>query len=282
MLDERLLHDYLQRIGAIRPERADAEALRYLQERHVLSVPFENLAFHLGEPIPHSVEAIRKVVYGHRGGGCFELNSAFSLLLEALGFHVTFLLGRIYRGNVLSKPLGHLALSVETGGMSVLRNAPDAAEKRHAWLVDVGQGNNSRTPLRLDLRTPQAGAHGQYLLSDTPEGDIDVARDGAPLYRIELRPRDLDFCAPLVWWYRTAPESPFATRPMCVLPTEKGRVSLAGDLLLREENGRQIKERLVSDEELLEAYESWFGITLDRVPPLPGKTGMRRARSDHE
>ena len=53
-------------------QRADAAALRYLQERHVLSVPFENLAFHLNEPVPRSVEAIRKIVYGGRGGCCFE------------------------------------------------------------------------------------------------------------------------------------------------------------------------------------------------------------------
>ncbi|MFM0068915.1 arylamine N-acetyltransferase family protein [Paraburkholderia aspalathi] len=273
MFDERLLDKYLQRIGAERPKLADAEALRYLQERHVLSVPFENLAFHLGEPVPHSVEAIKKVVYGHRGGSCFELNSAFALLLRAFGFQVNFLLGRIYRGKILSKQLGHLALWVETGGMPVSGDAPGAAveaeENRQAWLVDVGQGNNSRTPLRFDLRTPQADAHGEYLLSDASEGDIDVSRDGAPLYRLELRPRDLDFCAPLVWWYRTAPESPFATRLMCVLPTEKGRVSLAGDLLMREENDRQIKERLASDEDLRKAYKTWFGIVLDRLPPLP-------------
>lgn len=36
---------YLARIGADRPVRADIDALRDLQHRHLLAVPFENLSF---------------------------------------------------------------------------------------------------------------------------------------------------------------------------------------------------------------------------------------------
>ena len=38
-----LMDAYLRRIGASRPTRADADALRELQLRHLQTVPFENV-----------------------------------------------------------------------------------------------------------------------------------------------------------------------------------------------------------------------------------------------
>ncbi|WP_405951346.1 arylamine N-acetyltransferase [Streptomyces prunicolor] len=265
-MDEELIDAYLERIGAKRPERVDADTLRHLHERHVLSVPFENLFFLLGEPIPYSLDAVKKIVHERRGGGCFELNSAFAMLLEALGFQVTLLAGCIYRGEVLDSPIGHLALRVET-------DEPDG----HAWLVDVGQGSHSRWPMRLDLRTPQFDPHGAYLLDETPEGDIDVFRDGSPLYRMEMRPRKIEFGLPSMWWYQTAPDSPFRNRLICVQPREDGKVTLANRVLVREQGGERTRERIVTEEGLKEALETWFGIHLDQVPKIPGRTAAPTA-----
>jgi len=53
------LDAYLARIGAARPARADATALRELQVRHLLAVPFENLSIHLGERIVLEPGALR-------------------------------------------------------------------------------------------------------------------------------------------------------------------------------------------------------------------------------
>ncbi|MEU6227074.1 arylamine N-acetyltransferase [Streptomyces sp. NPDC047042] len=266
-MDSELVDAYLRRIGAERPERADAAALRYLQERHVLSVPFENLAFHLNEPVPQSVEAVRKIVYEGRGGCCFELNTAFALLLQTLGFRVSLLGGHIYRGKEISSPFGHLALRVEV-------DEPRAGGGS-SWLVDVGQGSHSRWPLDFALRTPQEDPHGAYLLTETPEGDIDVACDGVPLYRMEIRPRDAEFSTPVIWWYRTAPDSPFVRRIMCVQPREDGKVVLTGQLLIRDQNGHQTRERILAEEDLREAYRTWFGIHLERLPELPERPVAR-------
>ena len=52
------LDAYLARIGADRPPQADTAALRELQLRHLLTVPFENLSIHLGEPIVLDSEAL--------------------------------------------------------------------------------------------------------------------------------------------------------------------------------------------------------------------------------
>ncbi|HKO85179.1 MAG TPA: arylamine N-acetyltransferase, partial [Actinomycetota bacterium] len=78
---------YLARIGGARPWRTDAATLRELQLRHLLTVPFENLSIHLGEPIVLDPEAlVDKLVQRRRGGFCYELNGAFATLLAALGF----------------------------------------------------------------------------------------------------------------------------------------------------------------------------------------------------
>lgn len=265
LVDSELMDAYLERIGARKPERAGAADLRHLQERHVLSVPFENLSFHLDESIPHSVEAVRKIVHGRRGGCCFELNTAFAVLLSALGFRVTVLGGRIYRGRKLRSPISHLALRVET----IDDPAEEGRARESSWLVDVGQGSHSRRPLRWDLRTEQEDPHGRYLLRETPEGDIDVLCDGVALYRMETRPRDVDFFAPAVWWYRTAPDSPFASRLMCVQPRVDGKVTLSGNILVRELDGNPTRERIATEEGLKGAYRSWFGIHLDRLPRIP-------------
>lgn len=257
-IDDKIIDAYLLRIGASKPERADEEALRHLQERHVLSVPFETLAFQMGEPVPHSMDAVRKVVIDHRGGTCFEVNSAFAMLLRALGYQVDLLGGMIYRSGVMDQQMGHMALRVRTAQGS-------------SWLVDVGQGRHSRWPLRLDSRVPQEDPHGRYLLAEAAEGDLDVSVDGDLLYRVEPRGRSEEYGAPIVWWYRTSPQSPFSKRPICILPTEKGKVTLLGDKLIQEEGGRRTARRLTTEGELRAAYRTWFGIELDRLPDLSGK-----------
>ncbi|MEO6083498.1 MAG: arylamine N-acetyltransferase [Umezawaea sp.] len=267
VLEERLVDAYLAHIGAQRPQRADVAALRHLQERHVLSVPFETIAFYTREPVPHSTSAVRKIVDQRRGGSCFELNSAFALLLRALGYELDILQGRIYRNSVLDSRPGHMALRVRTPGL------PGPGEV--SWLVDVGQGRNSRYPLRLDAHEPQEDPHGTYLLVNAPEGDVDVLLDGNPIYRMESRVISEEYGEATVWWYLTSPKSPFVKHPICILPDENGRRSLVGNTLISEVNGRRTVRKLTTDAELLMAYKANFGIELDQVPQPSDVTPVR-------
>src|SRR5215831_11213210 len=73
-IDTQRLDAYLERIGASRLARPNADALHDLQRRHLLTVPFENLSIHLGEPIALDEDAMfEKVVERRRGGFCYEL-----------------------------------------------------------------------------------------------------------------------------------------------------------------------------------------------------------------
>ena len=91
------LDAYLARIGYHGPRHASREVLVALHEAHQASIPFENLDILLGREISLELDALqRKLVSGRRGGYCFEQNTLFRAVLEALGFRVTSLaaLGR--------------------------------------------------------------------------------------------------------------------------------------------------------------------------------------------
>ena len=138
-------------------------------------MPFENLSIHLGEPISLAPgDLLAKVVGRHRGGFCYELNGAFALLLEALGFGVRRVAARVYgAGGRLGPPFDHLALLADVPGGGT-------------WLADVGFGSHSSYP--LDSRPGRPGRPGRRVPpGPAADGDLDVLRDGEPQYRLETR-----------------------------------------------------------------------------------------------
>jgi N-hydroxyarylamine O-acetyltransferase len=248
---------YLARIGAARPARADAAALRELQLRHLLSVPFENLSIHLGEPIVLEPGALRdKLLRRRRGGFCYELNGAFAELLSALGFQVTLLAARVFGDGGPGPPFDHLALRVDGAG-----DGP--------WLADVGFGRHSSYPLRLDTGADQADPGGTFRVVETADGDLDVLRDGQPQYRAEQRPRSLGDFEPTCWWQQTSPRSHFTRSLVCSLLTEHGRVTLSDRTLIQTTGEHREERTLAGDAEVLDAYRAHFGIVLDRLPTSP-------------
>ncbi|MBQ0827202.1 arylamine N-acetyltransferase family protein [Streptomyces tagetis] len=264
MLDG-ITHDYLRRIEASRPERPDVAALRHLMERHLLSVPFENLGYHLGEDVFMDERVLDKIVHKNRGGGCYEVNPALSFLLTSLGYEVDILPGWVHRPDGLGPFLGHLALRVKAGGED--------------WLVDVGFGRNSRFPLRLASREPQHDPHGVYQLHDTGDGAVDVHLGGRPLYRVAERPVRVEDFAPTLWWYRTSPDSSFLQAVFCSVRTPDGLVTLKGNTHLSRVAGRErSRSTLEGEAQSLAAYKELFGISLDHLPEVPAggvTTGVR-------
>ncbi len=118
-MDDTLTRGYLARIGCPRPDRPDAGALRALHRAHQMAVPFENLSIHLGEPIVLTEAGLlAKIVTRRRGGFCYELNGAFGLLLEALGFGVERAAARVFGGGGFGPPFDHMALVVLLGHLA--------------------------------------------------------------------------------------------------------------------------------------------------------------------
>jgi N-hydroxyarylamine O-acetyltransferase len=260
-MNEKDVTAYLDRIDAARPPGAGTVALHALHRAHLLAVPFENLSIHLGEPISlaHG-ELIEKIVTRRRGGFCYELNGAFALLLEALGFDVRLLAARVFGEDRLGPPFDHLALLVRT------------ADGDGPWLADVGFGNHSVYPLRLRELGAQDDPAGRFQLAvaGAPDGDgagdVDVIRDGQPQYRLERRERTLADFIPTCWWQQTSPGSHFTRTTICSRLTADGRVSISGRTLILMKDGIRTEEELPSDAAVLAAYRDNFGILLDQVP----------------
>jgi N-hydroxyarylamine O-acetyltransferase len=256
-VDELLVSDYLSRIGVARPPTADAAALRELHRAHLMTVPFENLSIHLSEPISLAdSDLLEKIVSRRRGGFCYELNGAFALLLEALGFKVARLAARVYGEGRFGPPFDHLALAVRP------------ADGSGPMLADVGFGSHSTYPLLLNDTNEQDDPGGRFQTVPGLDGDLDVLKDSEPQYRLEQRPRTLEDFVPTCWWQQTAPQSHFRINVICSRLTEDGRISIGGRTLIRTSGGVRTERELANDDELLAAYREHFGIALDQVPAL--------------
>src|ERR1700730_13385955 len=136
---------YFDRIGYRGPAEPTVDTVHELVAAHNGSIPFENLDPLVGIPVADLGAAALsdKLVHHRRGGYCYEHNGLMGYALEALGFGVERLAGRVVWMNP-DGPLPaqtHQVLSVTVPGA----DGP--------LLVDVGFGGQTLTsPIRLEAR----------------------------------------------------------------------------------------------------------------------------------
>jgi N-hydroxyarylamine O-acetyltransferase len=243
---------YLKRINYAGPLAPTAETMRQLHTAHLLTVPFENLSIHWGEPIVLTDEALfEKIVLRRRGGFCYELNGLFAALLRGFGFDVVMLEGGVMnpRGE-FGPEFDHMPLMVTL------------AER---WLVDVGFGDCFREPLLLDGRAEQVQGRRAHRIEEVGDGRLILLRRGEggewkAQYRFGLEPHVYADYAGMCHYHQTSPESFFTQRRICSLATQDGRVTLSEmRLIITRAGGREEKE-LGSEEEYAEALREHFGI----------------------
>jgi N-hydroxyarylamine O-acetyltransferase len=230
---------YLQRIGYDGPREPTLALLRELHERHLKTVPFENLDIHWKRRIvADTARFLAKVVEERRGGFCYELNGAFAELLRALGFDVTLLSARVSTSaGGFGPPFDHMALLVKIGG--------------ERWLADVGFGDSFLLPLDLDARGTQQGRF------EIVEGDEWAMRmDGVTQYLFTLEPRVLAEFAPMLDFQQSSPESSFTKKRVCTVATADGRITLSDAKLIVTRDGVR--------EETPVTAEEWEGVLGER------------------
>lgn len=82
---------YLERLGNADPGDPSVVGLRALHAAHVERVAYEAIEIQLGRPTTvDPYESAERIVARHRGGYCYHLNGAFSLLLSELGYDVVW------------------------------------------------------------------------------------------------------------------------------------------------------------------------------------------------
>lgn len=132
---------YLQRINYSGETTPTLNTLNALHHAQFYNIPFEDFDIQLGRGIDLAPGAIfEKIVHQMRGGYCFELNGLFLMALQAFGFDVRPLLGRVH---ITGTPTGrgHQVELVTIEG--------------EQWIADVGFGAGTpRTPMPLEVDRP--------------------------------------------------------------------------------------------------------------------------------
>ena len=220
---------YLDRIGISGPIQVTADDLARLQRAHMMAVPFENLDVRAGKPIILDEAAfVRKVVDDHRGGFCYELNTAFGWLLRGLGFEVALWSANVAGADGWGIDYDHMLLQVKLD---------------EPWIADVGFGDSFLEPLRLVRDAEQQQGEQRYRLTFSEpywcyERWSADASAFAPQFRFEPVARSLSDFAPGLA-YHQSPASHFTQRTVVSRATPGGRRTLRADRLIVTEGGQR-------------------------------------------
>lgn len=252
---------YLARIGVSGDTTPSLDLLCRLQAGHLYHIPYENLDIVRGLPGSLDLPALyEKIVEGHRGGYCFELNGLYSWLLQSLGFSVTELFGRFLRGEESIPKRRHRVLLVTVKGQQ--------------YLTDVGVGSVCpRVPLPVTpgvVTTDLQGERYRIREDDFLGLVVEEERGGSftPYYSVTLDPQiPADFVA-IDYFCRHAPGSAFRSAPHCAIQSPRGGAQLKDGVFRLYTDG--VGETFVpaGPEEFLSLLDRLFGISLPSAEGL--------------
>jgi arylamine N-acetyltransferase len=199
-----------------------------------------------------------KLVERRRGGYCYEHNGLVGYVLDALGFGVERISGRVVwmRGPDAPLPaMTHNVLAV---------TVPGDPER---FLVDVGFGGQTlSSPIRLIPGSVQQTRHEPYRIVDRGDDlvlEAQVREQWLPLYLFATIPRpriDLEVGS---WYVSTHPASIFVTGLSAALVTDEARYNLRGrNYAIHGEDGSE-RIRLDTATEVLDLLGERFGIDVD-------------------
>jgi len=247
---------YLERINYNGSREVNAETLRALQVAHLMSVPFENLSIHAGEPIVLNEDALyTKIVDQRRGGFCYECNGLFAGLLRALGFEVAMLAAGVARATGGFGPIfDHMVLMVTLS---------------ERWLVDVGFGESFLEPLLLDTRADQQqGTRAFRLIEQDDHLVLQRRNDGEDWqaqYRFTLQPYTFPDYEEMCRFHQTSPDSHFTKNLICSRATADGRITLSDMRLITTSGPQRLRDEqtLASREEYERVLRDHFGVVMN-------------------
>jgi N-hydroxyarylamine O-acetyltransferase len=239
------LDSYCARVGYTGARAPTLDTLRALQQLHPAAIPFEALDPLLHQPVDLSPRAVdAKLIAARRGGYCFEQNSLFQRVLEAMGFSVQGLIAQVrwqLGPEAALRPRTHMVLRVTIDGTR--------------WLADVGFGSCVLTaPLRFDSAGPQQTPHERFRLS--PAGDVhneqllEVEVGGAwqPVYQISPALQTVGDYDMANYYTATHPDSHFRHKLIVARTTPQARHALLQNrLTIRGSDGSAARSYLDAD-----------------------------------
>lgn len=265
------LTGYLARIAYAGTTDPTLDTLHGLVAAHNRSIPFENLDPLTGVPVVDLGPAALtdKLVHRRRGGYCYEHNGLVGFVLDALGFGVARITGRVVWMREPDAPLPamtHQVLSVTVPGDD------------QPFLVDVGFGGQTlSSPIRLVAGPVQKTRHEPYRIVEDGtqlvlQAQVRDTWQSLYVFTTEPRPRiDLEVGS---WYVSTHPSSIFVTGLTAALVTDEARYNLRGrNLAIHRAEGSE-KIRFDTAAQVLDVLADRFGIDLDDL----GDRGVLEAR----
>ncbi len=244
---------YLRRLGIENFDlKITAESLKFLQYRHLLNVPFENLDIHWKRPILLDTSSFyQKIVEEKRGGFCYELNGLFGELLNELGFPSRMVSARVGAGNGnFGAEYDHLAILTKIGG--------------EEFLVDVGFGDFSAEPLKFVSDVEQTDKNGVFLIRKHTDEYFEVVKESGDEWKSEYifknSARELAEFAGMCEFHQTSPDSHFTQGKVCSLMLENGRKTLTDKKFIETKDGEKSETDITSEAEFIEILAREFGI----------------------
>ena len=248
---------WLRRIGYAGPREPTLATLRGVVAAHSSAISYESIDVLLGRTPRLDLESLQqKMIFGGRGGYCFEQNMLFRGALRSLGFQVTSLQARVVRGLAIdaARPAFHMVLRIDL---------PEGG-----FLADVGFGNLAPTvPLALQPDVEQ----------DTPHEPMRFIAMGHELtlqcrlgerwehiYRVVMLPR-MDAEYDIVNWFAAShPDSPYRSNLIAARPGPgRTRITLFNArLIVRHATGEAERRILGGREEFRQVLKEQFGLSL--------------------
>lgn len=271
---------YLRRLRIEHPGPPSVEGLHALHAAQVERIPYEALEIQLRRPTtidPH--DSALRILGRHRGGYCYHLNGAFSLLLGALGYDVVWhRAGVDDEGEPGAEIANHLTLTVH--------GLPSGACPSGGWLVDAGLGDALHAPLPLHEGTyvdgpltfgmrPSRAEPGGWRFDHDPRGSfagMDFRAARATIADFGARHEILS----------TSPDSSFVRTCAVQRRDADGVDALTGCVLRREGLAGSSSRTIESQEEWFQALADVFDLPLTDVDGGERDALWRRVRAAHE
>ena len=245
---------YLERIGYTGSRELTGETLDKLIWAHISTVPFESLDLCEYGIVPslNPEDLYNKFVVRRRGGYCFEQNTIFCELLNALGFEAYGVCVRLLGRPGPLRAFSHKGIVAHAEGKS--------------WYCDVGYGGPGPKGV-VEIREGEQVVGGLTYRGTQRPDDFFIERkdpDGwkSVLYFAERKIEPCDF-EPLNFYCAMRPDSGFRNGRTVNLTLPNGSKALTKCHFTHRENGQIVREvDVTTPAELQQLLKEEFGIDM--------------------
>ncbi|WP_454880480.1 arylamine N-acetyltransferase family protein [Sphingobacterium detergens] len=253
-MEDPTLKDYLERIAISDGVSGDLETLKKLTQAHPKHITFENIDSFTGiVPAIDTTDIFQKLVTEKRGGYCYEQNSLFKEVLQALGFNIKMHLARVLWSSKDGSETArtHMLLTTDIEGQK--------------YLVDVGFGSMTLTAPVL-FNSEQETPNGLFRLISLDDNfyRLDVFKnEWLPIYKFTLEEVQLSDLDMANWYVATGPSSMFNKFLMITRVDEHARYALFNkEFNIRDNEGGKKSSEISSEEELQSVLTNYFKLNL--------------------